>query len=74
MSDDEIERTPAAREKVAIAEKVKFCENLNQLFSKADEIFNKNDKQKPSFDDVEALSKPDEKTNPQKEVIYTELN
>ena len=73
MSDDEIERTPAAREKVAIAEKVKFCENLNQLFSKADEIFNKNDKQKSSFDDVEALSKPDEKAIPQKEVIYIGL-
>ena len=48
MSDnDKIERIPTSRKKVAIAEKVKFSENLNKLFSKADEIFNKNDKQKP---------------------------
>lgn len=32
MSDNETERTAAAREKVAIAEKVKFSENLNKLF------------------------------------------
>ena len=55
-------------EKVAIAERGKFSENLNKLFSKADEIFNKNDKQKPSVDDIESLSKPDEMTIPQAKV------
>ena len=32
-----VERTPASREKVAIAEKIKLSENINKLFSKADE-------------------------------------
>ena len=41
MSDDEIERIPAAREKVAIARNGKFSENLNRLSSKADKIFKK---------------------------------
>ena len=68
-SDGQIERTPAAREEVPITEKVKFSENLNKLFSKADEIFNKNDEQKPSFDDVGSLSKPDEMAISWAEVI-----
>ena len=39
MSDDEIERMPAAREKVAIARSAKLSENLNRLCSKAGKIF-----------------------------------
>ena len=75
MSDNnEIKQTPASREEVAIAEKVKFSENLNKLFSKPEEISNKNDKQKPLFDDVESLNKPDEITIPQAQVTYKELN
>ena len=75
MSDnDKIERIPTSRKKVAIAEKVKFSENLNKLFSKADEIFNKNDKQKPMFDDEGSLSKPDKMTIPHAQVIYKKLN
>ena len=72
--DDKIERMPVPREKCAIVAKVKFSENLNKLFSKADEIFNKNSKQKPWFDDAESLGKPDEMTIPQAQVIYKELN
>ena len=73
MSDsNEIEQT--SREEVAIAEKVKFSENLNKLFSKPEEISNKNDKQKPLFDDAESLNKPDEMTIPQAQVTYKELN
>ena len=49
--------------------KVKFTGNVNKLFSKADEIFNKNNEQKLSFDDAESLSKPDEMTIPQAQVI-----
>ena len=74
MFDDEIERTPAAREKVAIAEKVKLSENVNKLISKASEILNKNDNQKSLFNDTESLSKPDEMTIPQAQVTYKELN
>ena len=74
MSDDEIERTPAAREKVAIAEKVKLSENVNKLISKASEILNKNDNQKSLFNDTESLSKPDEMTIPQAQVTCKELN
>ena len=73
MSDNEIERMPAAREKVAIARNVEFSENLNRLSSKADKMFKKYDEQKPSFDDVESLSKPDEMTIPQAQVVYKEL-
>ena len=69
-SDDEIERTPNFIEKVAIAEKVKLTESLNNLFSKADEIFNKNDEQKLMFDDAGSFSKPDEITIPQAPGIY----
>ena len=72
--DDEIERTPAAGEKVAITEKVKFSEKLSKVFSEAVAIFNKNDHQKLSFDDAESLSKPDEITISQEQVIYKELN
>ena len=64
-----VERTPASREKVAIAEKLKLSENINKLFSKADETFNKNNCQKASFDDAESLSKPDEMTIPQAQAI-----
>ena len=74
FDDDEIERMPASREIFAIVEKVKFSENLNKLFWNVDEIFNKNDEQKPSFDDAESLGKPDEMTIPQAQVIYKELN
>ena len=74
MSDNKIERASATREKVGIAEKVKFSEKLNKVFSKADEIFDKNDNQKPLFDDGESLSKPDEMNIPQAQVIYQELN
>ena len=62
MSDDETEQMPAAREKVAVAEKLKFSEKLNKLFSKFHEIFNKNDDQKSLFDDAESLNKPNEMT------------
>ena len=71
---DEIERMPTSRKKVAVAEKVKVSENLNKLLSKADKIFNKNNEQKPMFDDAVSLSKPDEMTIPQAQVIYKELN
>ena len=75
MSDnDEIEQTPASREKVIITEKVKFSKKLNKLFSKANEIFNKTDRHKLLFDDAECLSKPDEMTIPPVQVIYKELN
>ena len=75
MSDnDKIERTSAVREKVAIAEKVKFSEKLKKLFSKANEIFNKNGNQKSLFDHAEPFSKPDQMTIPQAQVIYKELN
>ena len=65
MSDDDIERMQAAREKVAIARNVKFSQNLNRLSSKADKIFKKYD---------ESLSKPDEMTIPHAQVVYKELN
>ena len=68
--DNEIKRTLAAREKVAIAEKVKFSEKLSKVFSEADEILNKNDHQKMLFDDAESLSKPDQMTISQTQVIY----
>ena len=75
MSDnDEIEQTPASREKVINAEKVKFSKKLNKLFSKANEIFNKTDRHKLLFDDAESLSKPDKMTIPPVQVIYKELN
>ena len=75
MSDnDKIERTPAVGEKNAVAEKVKFSEKLSKLFSKANEIFNKNGNQKSLFDHAEPFSKSDEMTIPQAQVIYKELN
>ena len=46
----------AAREKVAVAEKVRFSENFNKLLPKADVVFeNKNQK---LFDDAEPPSRP----------------
>ena len=72
--DNKIEQTLTSREKVAFAEKLKFSENLNKLFSKADEIFNKNDEQKPMCDDAGYPSKTDGMTIPQAQVIYKELN
>ena len=74
ISDNETERTPAAREKVAIAEKIRFSENLNKLFSKTGEIFNKNDQQESSPDDAKSLSKLGGMPIPQAQVIYKELN
>ena len=68
-----VERMPASREKVAIAEKLKLSENINKLFSKADETFNKNNCQKALFDDAESISKPDEMTIPQAQAIKKEL-
>ena len=45
----------AAREKVVVAEKVRFSENFNKLLPKADVVFeNKNQK---LFDDAEPLSR-----------------
>ena len=72
--DDKIEWTPVAREKVAIAEKVKFSEKLSNVFSDANEILNKNDYQKSLSDEAESLSKPDEMTIFQAQVIYKDLN
>ena len=65
---------PTTREKVAIVEKVKFSEKLGKVFSEADEILNKNDHQKLLLDDAESLSKPDEMTISQAQIIYEELN
>ena len=68
-----VERMPASREKVAIAEKLKLSENINKLFSKADETFNKNNCQKALLVDAESISKPDEMTIPQAQAIKKEL-
>ena len=58
-----------AREKVAVAEKVRLSGNLNKLFPKGDAVL-ENDDQKP-FDDEEPLHRP-EMTIPQTQVIYVQ--
>ena len=67
MSDDEIER-------VTVAVKVKFSEKLKKMSPKADGIFDKNDHQKPLFDDADSLSNSDGMTILQAQIIYKELN
>ena len=62
----------ATREKGAFAEKVRFSENLNKLFPKADAVFENND-QKP-FEEVESLSRPEMTTIPHTQVMFRELN
>ena len=61
-----------AKEKVAVAEKVRFSENLNKLFSKVNAIFENND-QKP-FDDAELLSGSEMTAIPHTQVMFKELN
>ena len=66
-----------AREKVAVAEKVRFTKNWYKLFPKADAFF-ENDNRKP-FDDAEmiwyeeSVSRP-KMTIPQTQVMFEELN
>ena len=67
MSDNEIER-------VTVGVKVKFSEKLNKMFPKADGIFDKNDHEKPLFDDADSLSNSDGMTSLQAQIIYKELN
>ena len=70
---DTIKALPlAAREKVAVAEKVRFSENLNKLFQKGDVVFENNNQK--LFDDTEPLSRPEMTTIPHTQIIFKELN
>ena len=62
----------AAREKVAVAEKIRFSENLNKLFPKLDAVF-ENNKQKP-FDDTDPLSRPEMTSIRHTQVMFKDLN
>ena len=44
------------------------------MFQELDEILNNNDHQKPSFDNAQSPSKPDEITISQAQVIHKEMN
>ena len=62
----------ATRKKVAVTERVKFTENLNKLFPKANVVF-ENSNQKP-FNFAELLSRPEMATIPHTQVMFKELN
>ena len=62
----------AAREKVAVAGKVRFSEYLNKLFPKVNAVFENKD-QKPPFDDAEPLSRPEMTTIPYTQVMFKTL-
>ena len=69
---DKITKQPfVVEENVAVAEKVRFSENLNKLFPKADAVFENNNQKK--FGAAESLSRP-EMTILQKQVMFKELN
>ena len=69
---DKITKQPfVVEENVAVAEKVRFSENLNKLFPKADAVFENNNQKE--FGAAESLSRP-EMTILQKQVMFKELN